>query len=183
MTVEQIIGLIIVGLVMFIGFAGTFLPGIPGAPLIFIAAVGHRLYFGDQSASYFVLSILLVLTLLSIAIDFLASMFGAKKLGATWKGVTGAIVGAIVGLFFNLPGIILGPFIGAFLFEMAGGRKWEDSARAGVGALLGIVLGGIGRIACCVVMIALFFYSAFVNASRPPLPQTEPVIAFVSGIF
>ena len=181
MTVEQIIGLVIAGLVMFIGFAGTFLPGIPGAPLILIAGVGHRLYFGETSASVLVLVIMGVLTLLSIAIDFLASMFGAKKLGATWKGVTGAVVGAIVGLFFSLPGIILGPFIGAFLFELAGGRKWEDSAKAGAGALLGIVLGGIGRIGCCVVMIALFYYSAFMNTLRPPMPQEEPVIAFVLG--
>ena len=179
MSVEQILGLVIAGLVMFIGFAGTFLPGIPGAPLILIGAVGHRLYFGEQSASYLVLGLMVVLTLLSIALDFLASMFGAKKLGATWKGVTGAVVGAIVGLFFNLPGIILGPFIGAFAFELAGGRQWKESARAGAGAMLGIVLGTIGRLACCVVMIALFYYSALMNTLRPPVPETEPVMAFV----
>ena len=178
---EQILGFVIVGLVMFIGFAGTFLPGIPGAPLILAAAVGHRIYYKEESASYFVLGMLVVLTLLSIALDFLASMFGAKKLGATWKGVTGAVVGAIVGLFFNLPGIILGPFVGAFVFEMAGGRAWRESARAGAGAMLGIVLGTVGRLGCCVVMIALFYYSALMNTLRPPLPDTEPVMVMRGG--
>ena len=54
--------------------------------------------------------------ILSLVLDFLASVVGAKKLGATWRGMLGAVVGATVGLFFSLPGLILGPLLGAFLF-------------------------------------------------------------------
>src|SRR5204862_6273698 len=123
MSVEQIIGLALALLVMLCGSAASILPGIPGTPIVLLVAIGHRIYFGPAGANNWVLAILIVLTLLSVLFDYLASMFGAKKLGATWKGILGAMVGGLVGLFFNLPGILFGPFLGALLFEFAGGRQ------------------------------------------------------------
>src|ERR1051325_3278160 len=113
MTAERIIGLTLALLVMLTGFVGCILPGLPGTPLILVAAIVHRLYFGEHSVNWVVLLILITLTLMSVALDYLASVYGAKRFGATWRGAFGALVGGIVGLFFNLPGIILGPFIGA----------------------------------------------------------------------
>ena len=153
---------------MAVGLVGTVVPGIPGAPLIFAAAVGHKLYFRDAGAGYVALGALALLTVLSLVLDFLGTMFGAKKLGATWRGITGAMIGAIVGLFFSLPGLILGPIIGAFLFELAGGREWKESARAGAGAMLGMVLGALGKAACCVMMIAIFAFSVILNSAHAP---------------
>jgi hypothetical protein len=77
-------------------------------------------------------------------------------MGATWKGLLGAILGALVGLFLGLPGIILGPFVGAVGFEMLGGRDFPEAARAGAGAIIGVILGAAGKLACCVAMIGLF---------------------------
>ncbi len=88
--------------------------------------------------------------------DYFTTVFGAKKLGATWRGAVGAIVGALIGIFFNLPGIILGPFLGAMAFEMAGGRNAKESSRAGLGATIGLLAVAIGKVACCVAMMALF---------------------------
>jgi len=34
-----------------------------------------------------------------------------------WRGAVGALIGGSSVCFFNLPGIILGPFLGALLFE------------------------------------------------------------------
>jgi uncharacterized protein YqgC (DUF456 family) len=70
--------------------------------------------------------------------------------------MVGAIVGGIVGLFFSLPGIILGPFVGATLFEMLGDKELKQAAKAGAGAVLGLALGAIGKSALCVIMILLF---------------------------
>jgi uncharacterized protein YqgC (DUF456 family) len=163
MSAAELMGFVLAGLVMFLGLIGTFLPGIPGAPLILAAAIGHKLYFGADSVSYLALFALLILTILSMGLDFLGSVLGAKKLGATWRGMVGAILGAIVGLFFNIPGLILGPIIGAFLFEFLSGREWRESAKAGAGALLGMLLGTLGRIVCCVLMIAVFSVSVLWN--------------------
>lgn len=156
MTTEQVVGLSLTLLVMLIGIIGCLVPVLPGTPIILAAAVGHRLYFGDQSAGWVVLVILLILTLLSLVLDQAASMIGAKKLGATWKGVVGAVIGGIVGLFFGLPGILVGPFIGATLLELMGDREFRDAMKAGLGATLGLLLGAVGKTALGVVMTLLF---------------------------
>jgi uncharacterized protein YqgC (DUF456 family) len=62
----------------------------------------------------------------------------------------------LIGLFFNLPGILFGPFLGALVFEMAGGRKFRESSRAGVGATLGLLASALGRVFCCLAMMTLF---------------------------
>ena len=156
MTWEQIIGLSLTLVVMLVGLVGSIVPGLPAAPLVLVAAVGHRLCFGAAGASNTVLLVLTVLTLISLVFDLAASVLGAKKMGATWRGAVGALVGGVVGLFFNLPGIILGPFLGATLLEMTGGQEFKKAAKSGAGAVLGLVLGIIGRFAICVVMMILF---------------------------
>src|SRR5271163_3666122 len=123
---------------MLVGLVGSVVPVLPGSPIILAAAILHRLYFGSTGASPLVLVCLLLLTLLSFVFDYLSGMFGAKKLGATWRGVLGAVVGGLIGIFFGLPGVILGPFLGAVVFELAGGRAIKPAARAGLGALLGL---------------------------------------------
>lgn len=157
MTTEQIIGLSLALLVMVAGLIGSVLPGLPGTPLILVAAIGHRLYFGaEHSVNNLVLVILIALTIASLVFDFLASVLGAKKFGSTWRGAVGAVIGGIVGLFFALPGIILGPFLGAMLFEMLGDREFKAAARAGLGATLGLILGVVGKFAIGVIMMVLF---------------------------
>ena len=156
MTTEQIIGLSLTLLVMLAGLIGSLLPVLPGVPLILIAAIGHRLYFGAASINNFVLIILVWLTLVSLVFDFLASLLGSRKFGATWLGMTGAVVGGIIGLFFSLPGIILGPFLGAMIFEMLGDKEFKQAVHAGVGATVGLLLGIAGKFAIGVVMIILF---------------------------
>jgi uncharacterized protein len=159
MSVDQIIGLVVTLLVMSIGLAGSVLPGLPSTPVVFVAAIGHRLYFGEASASTLVLVIIGLIALFSITLDYLASMVGARKLGATWRGVVGAILGAVVGLFFGPPGLILGPFAGALALEMLGGRNFDQAAKAGAGAVIGIFVGAIGKLACCVAMMSLFAFN------------------------
>jgi hypothetical protein len=169
MSGTETAGLIIAGLVMLAGLIGTLVPGVPGAPLILAAAIGHKIYFGPESIGYFGIALLVLLTILSMVLDFLGSLFGAKKMGATWRGMLGAIVGAIVGIFFSLPGLILGPIIGAFLFELISGRAWKESARAGAGAFIGMILGAVGRVVCCVLMIVVFSTGVIWNHSSAAL--------------
>jgi uncharacterized protein YqgC (DUF456 family) len=156
MSTAEIIGLSLALLVMLAGLIGSILPVLPGTPLILAAAVAHRLYFGVAGASNLVLIILTTLALVSILFDFLAGMLGAKKFGATWRGMTGAIIGGIVGLFFSLPGIIIGPFLGAMLFELLGGKEFKKSTHAGIGAMVGLLLGIVGIFSTGVVMMILF---------------------------
>lgn len=166
MTTEQIVGLGLTLLVMLLGLIGSVVPGLPGTPLVFLAAVGHRLYFGVASASNLVLIILAGLMIISLVFDVAATALGAKKFGATWRGAVGAVVGGLVGLFFALPGIILGPFLGAMLFEMLGDKEFKQAARAGLGAMLGLLLGVLGKFSIAVVMMILFAVSVVMRSTN-----------------
>jgi uncharacterized protein len=166
MTTEQIIGLAVALLIMAIGCLGSVLPAVPSTPLVLIAAFAHKIYFKSESAGWFVLTLLVLVTGLALVMDYLATLYGAKRFGATKKGMIGAIVGGIVGLFFNLPGIILGPFIGAVVFEMIGGREWKPALKAGVGATLGLFAGAIGKLVCCLSMMTLFVIGVLWNTLR-----------------
>jgi uncharacterized protein len=175
-TTEQIVGLSLALLVMFVGLAGSVLPGIPSTPLVMLAAIGHRLYFGQASVGNGGLVILGGLMVLSLVMDYVASMLGAKKLGATWRGVLGAVVGALVGFFFGPVGIILGPFLGAMALEMAGGREWKEASRAGLGAVLGLFVGAIGKLACCAAMMGLFATNVIVRSWNSKSAETVAVV-------
>jgi uncharacterized protein YqgC (DUF456 family) len=155
-TAEQIIGLILALILMVAGSVASIIPGIPGTPIVLLTAILHRVYFGSASVNNWVLAGLVLLTLISVVLDYIASMAGAKKLGARWWGIVGATVGGLVGMFFGLPGIILGPFVGAVLFELVGGYKIKPAAKAGVGALLGLFAGAAGKLGICVLMMILF---------------------------
>lgn len=168
MNWEQILGLSLALLVMMGGLVGSVVPGLPGTPLVLIAAIAHRLWFGAASASNLVIGVLVGLTVASLALDFSASVLGAKKFGATWRGAVGAVVGGMIGLFFSLPGIILGPFVGATLCEMLGRKNFDDSVRAGAGAVVGLLLGAVGKFAICVVMILLFAVNVIYRTTNIP---------------
>jgi uncharacterized protein len=155
-TWVEILGLTMALVVMLIGLVGSVVPGLPGSPLILAAAVVHRLCFGDAGASTPVLLILAAMTLVSLGLDYAATALGARKFGATWRGAVGAVLGGVIGLFFALPGILLGPFVGATLFEMLGEKEFEKAVRAGAGATLGLLLGVIGKFSLCVIMNTLF---------------------------
>lgn len=156
MTTEQIVGLTIALVVMLIGCAGSVLPGIPSTPLVLITAIVHKIYFKTTGVGWIVMTMLVAITAVALVMDYLATVYGAKRFGATKKGMAGAIVGGLVGLFFNLPGIILGPFIGATLFELLGSRKFGEACYAGLGATLGLFAGALGKLFCCGAMLMLF---------------------------
>ncbi len=156
METEQLIGLILALAVMATGCVGCALPGIPGTPLVLIAAVVHKFWFRETGAGWITLTALVLMTAFALVLDYLATMYGAKRFGATRKGMIGAIVGGVIGLFFNLVGILIGPFLGAVVFEMIGGRKFDEASRAGVGATIGLFAGALGKIFCCLAMIFLF---------------------------
>jgi uncharacterized protein len=166
MTTWEIIGLSLALLVMLAGLAGSLVPGIPGTPVVLAAAVVHRLCFGQHSASNFVLIILAALTAAALAFDFLAGMFGANKFGATWRGALGALIGGLVGLFFGLPGIVLGPFVGATLLELLGDRELKNALKAGLGATLGLFAGIVGKFSIAVVMILLFTTNVILRSAN-----------------
>jgi uncharacterized protein YqgC (DUF456 family) len=140
-----------------VGLIGTVLPLLPGTTIILAAAIIHRVMLGpEKSIGWSVITILVVLTLLSYAIDFLGGYFGAKYFGSTRWGAVGAIIGALIGLFFGLIGLFIGPVIGAIVGEFVAGKKAIDVGRAGWGSFLGNLGAMIAKLMIALVMISVF---------------------------
>ncbi len=156
MSPLEILLFIVTLLVMVIGFCGALLPGLPGTPLIAVAALVHRWILGDRGASNGVLLILVLVAAVSAALDFAAAGYGAKRLGASWRGVVGAAIGGLLGLAWPPLGWILGPLLGAIAGEWIGGRPWTEARIAGLGAALGLLAGTAVKVAAAGAMIAVW---------------------------
>lgn len=180
MTTEQMIGLGIALLIMSVGVIGSLIPAIPSTTLVLAAAIVHKVVFGAASVGLWPMVALVVLTAFTLIMDYIATMIGTKKLGGSWWGIFGSCVGAVIGAFIPIffLGIFIGAFGGAIAFEMIGGREIKDATRAGLGAMIGLLAGSVGKLAGCVAMIAIFCVSVVSNtmAESEPLetPQPEP---------
>jgi uncharacterized protein len=133
------IGLIVLGVI------GLVLPMLPGIALIYVGIFTVAWADDFTRIGPLMLVGMLLLTLAATAIDHLAGIFGARQGGASGWGVFGAALGAVVGLFFGLPGVILGPAIGALAFEYFRNPDAKRALKAGAGSLLGFVLGVLAK--------------------------------------
>src|SRR5690554_2150978 len=144
-----------------VGLAGTVLPALPGVPLVF-AAMLLAAWAGDfERIGAVALSILAVLTLASVAVDFWASAVGAKRVGASGKALAGAVLGIFVGMFFGLLGVFAGPFVGAVIGELLhlrslGRRGMVQAARVGTGTWVGVVMAVGLKLMLAFAMIGIF---------------------------
>jgi uncharacterized protein YqgC (DUF456 family) len=143
------------------GLAGLVLPAIPGAPLIFAGLFVAAWAEDFVHAGFWTIAILALLALLTYGVDFWATMFGAKKFGASRRAVIGAIIGCIGGIFLGFPGVIFGPFIGAVVGELLAQKNLRQATRAGIGATIGLVLGAALKLAMALAMIGVFVVARF----------------------
>lgn len=149
---------LIVWALIFLGLAGTILPGLPGTGLVFGGILLHALYFGVGTVGMTTLILLGVATLFSFIIDLLASLYGAKRFGATRPGIIGSVIGGTIGLLvLSLPGLFLGVFVGAVAGEYFWAKKDFDQAwQAGVGSMLGFLAGSVIKFILTLIMVIIF---------------------------
>ena len=139
-----------------VGIAGAVLPALPGVPLVFGGLLLAAWIDHFQKVGWFTLSVLAVLTVFSFVLDFAATSLGGKKSGASKLAVAGAAVGTLVGLFFGIPGLILGPFLGAVAGELSARKGRNQAVRAGLGTWLGLLLATAGKLALIFAMVGIF---------------------------
>jgi uncharacterized protein YqgC (DUF456 family) len=152
-------------LLVILGLVGLLLPALPGAPLLFAGLVLAAWAEGFAYVGVGTLVVLGALAVLTYAVDFLAGAFGAKRFGASTRGVIGALLGALVGIFFGLPGVLLGPFVGAVLGELSTRRGLDEAGKAGFGATLGLVLGAAAKLALALSMVGVFAVVRFMGGA------------------
>lgn len=147
-------------LLILLGLAGTILPAIPGLPLMFAGMLLAAWAGKFQVIGPWTLGVLLLLTLVSVAVDVLATTLGAKRVGASGLAMAGAAIGTLVGgLIFSLPGLIIGPFLGAVAGELVHGKPWQHASRVGAGTWVGLLVGTALKLALAFAMLGVFVFA------------------------
>jgi uncharacterized protein YqgC (DUF456 family) len=70
--------------------------------------------------------------------------------------MTGALLGTVAGLFFGLPGLIVGPFAGAAIGEWTVHKDLARSGKVGAAAWIGFAIGTALKVGVAFLMIGLF---------------------------
>jgi len=144
------------------GLAGSVLPALPGVPLVYAGLIVGAWADDFERVRWSTLVVLGLLTIASFAIDFAATALGAKRVGATRLAIVGAMIGTLAGVFLGIPGLILGPFVGAVIGEMISHGGVQQAARAGVATWLGLVFGTLAKLALVFAMLGIFALAYFV---------------------
>jgi uncharacterized protein YqgC (DUF456 family) len=155
--------------------------GLPGAWLTIALAVlidlVDVLWLAPEDRPTFSIGVLataVVLAGLGELVEFAASALGAKRMGASRRGIVGALVGSLAGaaigtflipvpVIGTLAGAVGGSFLGAVLGETSAGRSVEHSMRPATGAAIGRVLGTLGKIPFAVAVWAVLSAAAFLG--------------------
>ena len=153
---------LVVVLLVIVGLAGIVLPALPGVPLLY-----GGLLLGawiDEFARVGVTAIVVigVLALLAWLIDFFASVFTTRSVGASRQAMIGTVLGGLIGIIGGLIGIILGTVIGAIAGEVMTSRNAAHAGRVGVAAGMGFVVALAAKLVLALTMLAIFAYAYFV---------------------
>jgi len=146
-----------------VGLAGTVMPVIPGALLVFAGLFVAAWADGFARVGTVALVIIGALGVLSFVADFFASLLGAKRVGASPLALFGAALGGGVGLLFGLAGMILGPFVGAVGGELLARGRLAQAGKVGLGTWLGLVAAAVVKVIIAFMMIATFLAFYILN--------------------
>lgn len=146
-TVWLVIGLIMMG----VGILGCILPLLPGPPLCFLALLIQQLRSDTPFTSKF-LWIWAGITVAVTALEYIIPVVSTKRFGGSNYGLWGCTIGLIAGFWFGPVGIILGPFVGAFIGEVLATSNSQQALKAAWGSFIGFLLGTLLKLVACVIM-------------------------------
>jgi len=151
----EIIILLIVGLLLFLGILGAVLPVLPGPLLSYSGLLVYHLCIHNLPANL-ILFISIAVFFIS-ALDYFLQIYGVKYAGGGKYAIRGSLVGLLLGIIFFPPfGILLGAFFGAFI-----GAKMEMNKNAveiAFGALWGYIIGTAFKLSISIYIVYIIFF-------------------------
>jgi len=151
-----IVGFILLG----VGIIGCVLPVIPGQVLSWAALLMLQFTSDPPFSAKFMVMWALITAAVTM-LDYFVPIWGTKKLGGSKKGMWGATIGLIIGIFFFPPiGLVIGPFAGAFTGELLAGKDTNTAVKSGFGSFLGFVAGTIMKLVISFIMGYYFIVEA-----------------------
>jgi uncharacterized protein len=154
----EIVLLIIAGVFMILGILGSFLPVLPGVPLSWVGLLIFYLIPG-VGINYLFLGITLAVAILIYVLNLIIPAMGTKKFGGSRKGMIGATIGLIIGIFAPIPfAILLFPFIGAFIGEIINKSDSKTAGKAAFGSFVGLMASSFMEFIVSFAFLILFLY-------------------------
>jgi len=145
------------------GVAGTILPALPGAILVFAGILLGAWIDHFDRVSITIVVICGVLTLLAWATDYAAAMLGAKRAGASRLAVIGAAIGTVAGVFTGLVGLIFMPLVGAAIGELMAVRNATRAAQVGISTWIGLLLGTLAKVVLTFMIVGIFIAALLIR--------------------
>ncbi len=145
-----------------VGLVGVVVPAVPGTVLIFAGLFLAAWADGFERVGVATIVLLGIVTVATYFVDLATMALGMKRLGTTRRAMAGAALGTLAGLFFGLPGIVIGPFAGAVIGELTSVRDLRVAGRAGVAAWIGFVIGTVVKIGLAFAMVGMFLTAWFI---------------------
>ena len=153
-------------LLMLTGILGSILPVLPGTP---ISWAGLLLLHLAPSLEFNMLLIVItaVVALIIYAMDYIIPAVGTKKFGGSKAGMWGTTIGLFVGIFAPIPfGILIGPFAGALVGEMAFNKtEGKQAFKAAVGSFIGFLTSTFLKFTTTMIYLGIFVYVLVTNLS------------------
>ena len=148
-------------LVLLTGLVGSAVPLLPGTTLILLGVLLQK-WLLSGTITWAAVAWIAAFWLVSILIDIACTLLGSKMFGGSKWGMAGASGGALAGMFFSLPALVLGTILGAMAAEKFGAkRKDAEVLRSGAGAALGFLLGTALRLGCALVMLGIYLLAVW----------------------
>ena len=156
MELWQIAIVVFGSILSLLGIIGCIFPALPGPPLNYVALLLIH-FSGIYDFSTKFLIIYLVINIIVQVMDYILPVYGAKRYGASKKGIWGSVIGIILGLFFFPPfGVILGALVGAVIGELIAGKKESEALRAGMATFIASLIMLAAKLILAVIMTYYF---------------------------
>ncbi|MCS5696364.1 DUF456 domain-containing protein [Desulfofundulus thermocisternus] len=154
----SLLGLILACLFFAAGLAGTIVPALPGAPLIWLGMLIYGIITGFSTLKWgFYLGQALAMILV-LVLDYLAGVWAVRRYGGSGYAIWGSMVGLILGLIILGPaGMVFGPLAGAVIGELFARKSLNQAFLAGWGSLVGFAGGTVAKLVLEIGMIVWFF--------------------------
>jgi len=163
--------LLVAGIILLlVGFVGCVLPILPGQAVTFISLILLQFMTPPRMSSDTLWTLAGIMVIVTV-LDYIVPIYGTKKFGGTKRGVWGSTIGLIFGIFilpsivilgpFGVFGIILGPFVGAYIGEATGNRDSKEAFIAAIGSFIGFLTGTFLKLVYSGVCAFYFFKYAF----------------------
>ncbi|MGC6422635.1 MAG: DUF456 domain-containing protein [Flavobacteriaceae bacterium] len=147
-----------------LGIVGSFLPIIPGPVTSWLGLLFLYLTRWVPFDSVF-LTLTFLVAVGVFLLDYIIPLLGTKQFGGSKNGMIGSTLGLLIGLIFLGPlGVLVGPFLGAFIGELTRDSKnIRTAGKAALGSLIGFLTGVFLKFSVALVYVFFFFRKAYTH--------------------